>query len=198
MLFWVFVFLSGLCHSVSSECTARGRFPNDIVEDCRGYTTCIATATSFYQYDLACPPNFIFNHFDNQCTNATGYQCLPKYNCTELGTFPNTESTDCSSYIVCIQGLSGLTARLVNCPEDKIFNPIVESCLNTSLYMCPSATEKPNVSVVTTDQPSIVQEEVNDPSTRSIPANGAIRINMQYVVVISMFSLLLGICKCIT
>ncbi|KAJ2950630.1 hypothetical protein O0L34_g8886 [Tuta absoluta] len=175
MLLWIFLF-AGLYTGVNTECMVRGRFPNDITEDCRGYTTCIATATNtFYQYNLACPPSFVYNHFDSQCSNATGYYCLPSYNCTKIGNYQNPDSTDCMSYVSCIQGLDALTARLVDCPANTVYSPIEEFCVEDTAYTCPSATPKPDVPM---SEPDVSQQNATTPIPEPVPENSASAIGV--------------------
>lgn len=141
MLTIVKFILQGLCRGVSkaADCDRTGKYPNDELPNCRGFTTCTPIGMSnFYKYNLPCPETFIFNHFDNQCSNATGYRCFTDYNCTTIGNFEYLGSENCTSYLACVQGLTNVvTARLIDCTLDKVFNPDVGYCVARAEYTCP-------------------------------------------------------------
>ncbi|XP_073966453.1 uncharacterized protein [Choristoneura fumiferana] len=174
---WIFtVFLIGFWRGVSeaSVCTARGRFPNDNVADCKGYTMCLSGAPGVYtQYDLSCPDTFIYSHIDNQCTNITSYQCYPQYNCSSLGDFRNENDLNCTTYIACIHGLNEIaTARLVECPEGTLFSSLNGTCVNSTQVVC-----------ISDDKPPIILDPL--PSQESKPkSNNAINLCSQYVLLI--------------
>lgn len=93
--------------------------------------------TNFTQYKLLCPLGSVYSHLEQQCTNATTYKCIPTYNCANTGNFANLEKTDCSSYVACIQGLGNLgTARLIECPQNMLFNPESGICVNSTEFAC--------------------------------------------------------------
>lgn len=125
---------------MARQCTGPGKFPNDQLGSCQGFTMClIAGAGNFAQLNLTCPPGFIYNHVHSQCTNVTGYQCEPDYNCTNIGNFPNPFSDDCFSYIACVEGVNDMiTARSIECQEGQIFVPLNGSCIfhNDTLFRC--------------------------------------------------------------
>lgn len=133
--------LQGFCRGVSNTeiCKSVGKFPNDQLQDCRGFTACNEnTKGGFYNYDLGCPANYVFNHFDHQCRNSSVYQCFPEYNCTSIGNFDYPSNKECTSYIACVTGLTTIvTARLIDCAPDTIFNPNVGKCVDPSEYNCP-------------------------------------------------------------
>lgn len=137
----------------------------------------------FYQYDLACPPGFIYNHFDSQCANATGYQCLPTYNCTTLGNIENPAKNDCMSYITCIDGLSGIvTARVVDCPNGTVFSPVEKNCVNETRFKCPPEVEYPQVLEVAIE---------NAMSSGNVTVNSSVRIVSNVVFFVSLYLLTL-------
>lgn len=133
--------LQGLCHGVSkaTECTARGRFPNNEADDCRGYTMCLlGGASGFTQYNLTCPLSFVYSHLEQKCTNATNYECLPSFRCNTTGKLI---SNNCSSYIACTEGINEIvTARKVECPTGEVFNPLEAACVNNTTYECTTVT----------------------------------------------------------
>lgn len=135
------------------ECTTRGRFPNNMNTDCRGYTMCISGATSLTKYDLLCPEKTVYSHIENQCTNVTSYQCLPNHNCTLEGDYIDPSSEHCKSYIACVKDLNNITtARLIHCPPETIFSSQESICVNETLFKCEFATESPNVLQESDDQ----------------------------------------------
>ncbi|XP_028038056.1 uncharacterized protein LOC114248842 [Bombyx mandarina] len=166
------VVLMGLCESVSqtSLCTARGRYPNNDVEDCRGYTMCLmGGANNFTQYRLTCPIGFVYSHKEQQCTNITSYSCHESYNCTSRGYFA---SESCTSYIACVEAINGLaTARLVKCPMNTVFNPEDGLCVHVNSYKC---------NIKSSDQTDLYTEEVFKDS-RNFTFNGAFKINVRYI-----------------
>lgn len=148
----------GLYHSVSlaSQCTSSGRFPNDAVPGCRAYTMCIDGGNgNFIDYNLTCPPSFIFSPLENVCTNVTNYQCLDMllpFNCTGIGNFENLHTHDCKSYIACVQGLNDtVSPRLIECSNDKLFDPVQRFCVSKMEFQCKievsMPTAKPDVQV---------------------------------------------------
>ncbi|OWR55444.1 hypothetical protein KGM_205657 [Danaus plexippus plexippus] len=84
------VFITFLGTSKESKCKTRGRFPDNSQPNCRGYTMCLSSTTS---YDLLCPENSTYSHLDKQCTNVTTYRCLLDYNCTKEGNYALTDVT---------------------------------------------------------------------------------------------------------
>ncbi|XP_063530831.1 uncharacterized protein LOC134741868 [Cydia strobilella] len=146
---WIFtVFIIGLLSDVSEaiSCSARGRFPNENVPNCQGYTMCLEGAPDVYtQIDLSCPDNFVYSHVDNQCTNVTSYQCYPEYNCISVGNFKGSKDMNCTMYVACVQGLNQLaTARLIQCPADTLYSPVEGVCVNSTMFTCDN-DGKPNV-----------------------------------------------------
>lgn len=140
MLILVKIILQGLCRGVSkaADCKRAGKFPNDDLSNCRGFTTCTPIGTGiFYSYNLQCPANFTFNHIDKQCSNATGYRCFSDYNCTIGGNFDYSNNENCTSYVACVKGLSSIvTARLIDCPLGQLFSPAVGQCVAYEEYIC--------------------------------------------------------------
>ncbi|XP_063823238.1 uncharacterized protein LOC135073127 [Ostrinia nubilalis] len=139
---WTLIIIIGFYQgaSIARQCTAPGKYPNDHVGSCEGFTMClIAGPGHFAQMNLTCPPGFIYNHVHSQCTNVTSYQCAPEYNCTDIGNFPNPYSDDCFSYIACVEGVNDfITARSIECLEGEIFDAVNGSCVmrNETLFRC--------------------------------------------------------------
>lgn len=159
--------------SQSTLCTARGRFPNNTNPDCRGYTMCLPGAgnATFTKYDLQCPEQTVYSHLESQCTNVTSYQCLPGYNCTQEGDYPDLSSTDCKSYISCFKDLnSTLAARLIDCPTHTVFSSLNKTCVNETLYKCNSVTENPIIFHVIVNNATNVNGSVLPSSAISVGA----------------------------
>ncbi|XP_045764147.1 uncharacterized protein LOC123866542 isoform X2 [Maniola jurtina] len=143
--------------SEETVCRTRGRLPNNLTPDCRGYTMCLMGAGGYAKFDLLCPENSIYSHLENQCTNVTSYQCLSDYNCTQEGNFVDPSSENCTSYIACVKDLRAITtARLITCQSNEVFSPRESMCVNETLYNCNLINEPPKVLEVSVDQfPSI-------------------------------------------
>lgn len=138
---FIISYLLQICYrsvTKASQCTDRGRYPSNEGNDCRGYIMClIGGTTNFTQYKLTCPKGFIYSHLEQQCTNVTSYHCIPTYDCTSPGNFPNVDIKNCTSYIACVEGIDEMvTARLVQCPSNTVFNPGLETCINETEYKC--------------------------------------------------------------
>ncbi|KAJ8725151.1 hypothetical protein PYW07_016109 [Mythimna separata] len=138
--FCVVILFIGLCHGVSKaiECTERGRFPNDESADCRGYTMCLLGGlTNFTQYKLMCPMGSVYSHLEKQCTNASNYKCLPNFNCTSVGNFEDPESSDCSSYVACIDGMGSIgTPRVLHNEILTIDHDVTLNCMRSRYFDC--------------------------------------------------------------
>ncbi|KAJ8727116.1 hypothetical protein PYW08_015513 [Mythimna loreyi] len=181
--FCVVILFIGLCHGVSEaiECTERGRFPNDESADCRGYTMCLLGGlTNFTQYKLMCPMGSVYSHLEKQCTNATNYKCYPNFNCTSVGNFEDPESTDCSSYVACIEGLGTIgTPRVVGCPSNTLFNPTVGVCVNDTEFTCVT----PKLTVVEKPPSGEASEKPSNAVNTNLP------ISIMYFIILLLFTL---------
>ena len=168
--------------SKASECTARGRFPNDETAECRGYTMCLLGGlTNFTQYKLNCPMGSVYSHIEEQCTNATNYKCYPDFNCTGVGNFAVPESTDCTSYVACIEGLSNVgTARLVGCPSNTLFNATAGVCINSTVFNCPTPEINVNKGVIVVKQP---------PTREGMPGAASSNTNVSFMMLCSVIVL---------
>jgi hypothetical protein len=120
--------------TVAKQCTSPGNFLNDLNGTCESYTLCLTAGVDRYiQLNLTCPDGFLFNHFDKRCTNNTSYQCVPDFNCTEIGNFSNPFDINCTTYIDCVAGLSDIiTARSIACQMNQIFDPKQGLCVNSN------------------------------------------------------------------
>ncbi|XP_047989734.1 uncharacterized protein LOC125229017 [Leguminivora glycinivorella] len=178
---WIFtVFILGLLCDVSEgTCSARGRFPNENVPNCQGYTMCLQGAPGVYtQLDLNCPDNFVYSHIDNQCTNVTSYQCYPEYKCVSVGNFEGSKDKKCTMYVACVQGLNQLTtARLIQCPENTLFSPEQGACVSNTTFTCENEA-KPDVIDVMPSQ------ESSNTST-----NNALNLCSNYAVLIYLIAI---------
>lgn len=137
--------------------------------------------TNFTQYKLMCPMGSVYSHLEAQCTNATNYKCYPTYNCSGIGNFANPETSDCASFVACIEGLGGIgTARLVECPPNMLFNSTV--CVPSTEFNC--TTLKINTNRV------VEEHVVRLPNNNTI--NNTIGINVNFSLLLSL-SLLLSV-----
>lgn len=173
--------------SKATECTTRGRFPNDESADCRGYTMCLLGGlTNFTQYKLMCPMGSVYSHLEGQCTNALNYKCFPNFNCTSVGNFAVPDSSDCSSYVACIESLSSVgTARVVGCPRNTLFNSTAGLCVNDTVFSC--TTPKLNHGVIVVEEPPTGRDEVvGDPTNNAVITNTSLSMIYTIILLLSM------------
>lgn len=139
--------------------------------------------TNFTQYKLKCPMGSVYSHIEEQCTNATNYKCYPDFNCTGVGNFAVPETTDCSSYVACIEGLSNVgTARFVGCPENTLFNSTAGACVNATEFTCPTL----NHGVIVLEQPSTGREGIA--AGASSNANVSFLMLCSFILLQSLFN----------
>ncbi|XP_017460699.1 PREDICTED: uncharacterized protein LOC108354016, partial [Rhagoletis zephyria] len=55
---------------------------------------------------------------------------------TQVGRYPNTADSGCSSYLYCLNSVSGLVGRIMSCPAGKYFNSDISNCQSTKPNGC--------------------------------------------------------------
>ncbi|XP_053600388.1 nuclear pore complex protein DDB_G0274915-like [Plodia interpunctella] len=137
-------------------CTAAGRFADTSDTTCQNYTLCVynnSTGT-YLAYNYTCPTTSVFSPTISQCTASSNYVCNNTSTtsstnsasvCTADGYFADPSSTNCSSYIECVEINGAYTETTYTCPTDTYFNPnttLCESdynCTTTSTFNCTAA-----------------------------------------------------------
>ncbi|OWR55443.1 insect intestinal mucin 3 [Danaus plexippus plexippus] len=125
------------------NCTATGRFAEPTDTACKNYTLCVLSGTTFIGYDYVCPSTSLFNPNIQQCT--TNYVCnVTNTNtnttssvCTAEGLIADPTSTNCSSYIICLnENGTFVVGETLDCPNGTFYNPNTTLC--EADYNCPS------------------------------------------------------------
>ncbi|CAH0721553.1 unnamed protein product, partial [Brenthis ino] len=129
------------------NCTAAGRFAEPDDTTCKNYTLCIALSDStFASYNYVCPTTSLFNPTTSLCT--TNYVCnvtsdttnttVNNTVCTEDGFVADPSSTNCTTYIQCVEVNGTFTESSLTCPTDTFYNPNTTLCETD--YNCTSST----------------------------------------------------------
>ncbi|XP_013185619.2 probable endochitinase [Amyelois transitella] len=136
------------------NCTSAGRFADTDDTTCQNYTLCVYNSTSgtFISYNYTCPTTSVFSPTISACTASTNYVCNVTNTtdssssvCTADGYVADPSSTDCSSYIECVEVNGTYTETTYTCPNGTYFNPnttLCESdynCTTTSTFTCTTA-----------------------------------------------------------
>lgn len=131
---------------------AEGTMPDD-TDPCEGFTynnIPDKTSTDCTKY-LVCGTLYVYNLYTEimqvtvaECPSGTafrpGWGCISNhqcsnYQCTSVGTFANSDSSDCSTYVKCYKYSNALLYADINtCPSNTKFNPFLNKC--DSFYNC--------------------------------------------------------------
>ncbi|XP_041972655.1 uncharacterized protein LOC121728552 [Aricia agestis] len=136
--------------AVNCTATGAGRFAEPDDTTCQNYTLCVLSGSTYLSYDYVCPTTSLFNPNTAMCT--TDYTCPTTTTnttstsiCTAEGYFADSNSTDCSSYIECVDINGTYTETTFTCPNNTYFNPnttLCESdynCTTTATFACSAA-----------------------------------------------------------
>lgn len=129
--------------------TGVGRFADPDDTTCKNYTHCIySTYTKTYTAtDYVCSGTSLFNPNTSSCTVSSDFVCnvtdtidteTESSVCTANGFFVDLNTTDCSSYIECIDIDGTFLETTYTCPDDTYYNPTTTLC--DSDYVCTTAT----------------------------------------------------------
>ncbi|XP_075972439.1 uncharacterized protein LOC142974161 [Anticarsia gemmatalis] len=135
------------------NCTAAGRFADPADTTCQNYTLCVysSTTASFLAYNYVCPTTSVFSPTLSQCTASTNYVCNVTTTttttsvCTADGFIADSTSTDCSTYIQCVQINGTYTETTLTCPTNTFYNPTTTfceadyNCTTTTTFSCSTA-----------------------------------------------------------
>ncbi|XP_072941884.1 uncharacterized protein [Epargyreus clarus] len=146
----VVLVLSWEAHAaVNCSETGAGRFADPDDTTCKNYTLCsYSSSTGTYSsYDYVCPSTSLFNPSTSACTVSSDFVCnvtsTTNTSCTADGFFVDPSSTNCSSYIECIEIDGTFLETSYTCPDDTNFNPNTTLCDSdytcTSTFSCTAA-----------------------------------------------------------
>ncbi|XP_045763260.1 uncharacterized protein LOC123866013 isoform X2 [Maniola jurtina] len=108
-------------------CTANGRYPDPADLTCKNYTLCVALSnTSFIGYNYVCPNASLFNPAIAQCTS--NYVCNVRSVCTTEGFFEDPNSSNCSTFISCVNIGGTFVQTTLSCPPNTFYNPVTTLC----------------------------------------------------------------------
>ncbi|XP_061706008.1 uncharacterized protein LOC133516954 [Cydia pomonella] len=145
------------------NCTSAGRFADPDDTTCQNYTLCVydSSTGTYLSYNYVCPTTSVFNPNTAQCTASTNYVCnVTTTNtttsvCTEDGYIADPDSTNCTSYIECVEINGTFVETTYTCPDDTYYNPnttLCESdynCTTTSTFTCTAAGRYANTTDTT-------------------------------------------------
>ncbi|CAD0198708.1 unnamed protein product [Chrysodeixis includens] len=129
--------------AVNCATTGAGRHPDLADPTCKNYTLCIyvKTSNSYLSYNTVCPSVTLFDPKISRCTSPNNFKCQvsvpPKSVCTAEGFIPDPNSSNCSSYIECIDINGTFGEWKYDCPKNTYFNPNSSFCEPD--YNCSSA-----------------------------------------------------------
>lgn len=126
--------------AVNCTSTGAGRFADPDDTTCQNYTLCVyvSSSASYVSYNYVCPTTSLFNPTTGLCTadytcNVTTTNTTTSV-CTADGYIADPSSTNCTTYIQCVEINSTFTETTLTCPDDTFFNPNTTLC--ESDYNC--------------------------------------------------------------
>ncbi|KAJ8727115.1 hypothetical protein PYW08_015512 [Mythimna loreyi] len=127
----IVVFMLSVCAwqahaAVNCTATGAGRQADPDDTTCKNYTLCVYVSSSntYVSYDYVCPTTSFFNPALSQCTN--NYTCPANSTnsnttssvCTADGFFADPNSSNCSSYIECVNIDGTYLETTYTCPDN--------------------------------------------------------------------------------
>ncbi|CAG9792117.1 unnamed protein product [Diatraea saccharalis] len=127
--------------AVDCNTTGAGRIAEPTDNTCTQYTFCVfdSNNNNYLSYNYTCPTNSFFNPNTAQCSS--NYVCnITSANsiCTSDGFIADPSSTDCTSYIECVNISGTFVTTNYTCPATTFFNPSTTLC--ELEYTCPTPT----------------------------------------------------------
>lgn len=145
---------------VNCTATGPGRFAEPSDTTCQNYILCVfnPTTATYIGYNYTCPTTSVFNPNTKQCTASTNYVCpVTATNatntssvCTADGFTADPASTDCSTYISCVQINGTFTETTMTCPNGTFYDPTTTlcdssyNCTTTSTFTCTAVGRFPD------------------------------------------------------
>ncbi|KAM3968052.1 uncharacterized protein ACR2FA_005043 [Aphomia sociella] len=137
--------------AVNCTATGAGRYADTDDTTCQNYTLCVLNSTSgtYISYNYVCPTTSVFNPTTSQCTASSNYVCnvtnTTSSVCTEDGYIADPDSTNCTTYIECVEIDGSYIETTYTCPDDTYFDPNTTlceadyNCTSTTSFNCTSA-----------------------------------------------------------
>ncbi|XP_058464739.1 uncharacterized protein LOC131438625 [Malaya genurostris] len=132
----------------TSSCSTTGRYPNSDGTGCRSYKYCLQGANGeLLEIVWTCPAETLFNPAESRCV--TNYTCSQSetttplvpvsqnasFVCTGKGRFPDQTSTNCETFVICVESADGgFAGYTLKCPNGTLFNTEQGRC--TSNFKC--------------------------------------------------------------
>ncbi|GBP56914.1 hypothetical protein EVAR_33970_1 [Eumeta japonica] len=117
--------------TVNCTQTGNGRYPEPGDTTCKNYTLCVydSSTSAYLAYDYICPTTSVFNPNTHLCTSSDDYTCNTTTSvCTSDGYVANPNSTDCSSYIECVEINGTYVETVYSCPDGTYYDPDTTYC----------------------------------------------------------------------
>ncbi|XP_063892572.1 uncharacterized protein LOC110371810 [Helicoverpa armigera] len=136
---------------VNCTATGAGRQADPDDATCKNYTLCVyvSSTNSYVSYNYVCPTTSLFSPTLAQCTST--YTCTANTTntttsvCTADGFIADPNSSNCSSYIECVNINGTYTETTYTCPDTTFYNPNTTlcdasyNCTTTSTFTCTAA-----------------------------------------------------------
>ncbi|CAH1635317.1 unnamed protein product [Spodoptera littoralis] len=148
----IVVFMLSVCawqaHAVvNCTATGAGRQADPADTTCKNYTLCVYVSSnnSYVSYNYVCPTTSLFSPTLAQCT--TTYTCPATTTnttntttsvCTADGFIADPNSSNCSSYIECVNINGSYVETTYTCPATTLYNPNTTLC--DASYNCTTTT----------------------------------------------------------
>ncbi|CAH2062948.1 unnamed protein product, partial [Iphiclides podalirius] len=133
--------------AVNCTSTGAGRFADPDDTTCQNYTLCVyvSSTASYLSYNYVCPTTSVFDPSTSKCTASGNYVCnvttasntTSSSVCTADGYVADPSSTNCTTYIECVEINGTYTETTLTCPDDTYFDPNTTLC--ESDYNCTSS-----------------------------------------------------------
>ncbi|KAJ0179468.1 hypothetical protein K1T71_005180 [Dendrolimus kikuchii] len=131
--------------SAAYNCTSAGRYADPDDTTCQIYYLCVydSSTDTFLSYEYECPTTSVFNPNSAKCTDSSNYTCnVTSSNstssnssvCTSDGYVADPDSTNCTSYIECVEVNGTYIETTYTCPNSTYFDPNTTLC--ESDYNC--------------------------------------------------------------
>ncbi|XP_038213262.1 uncharacterized protein LOC119833347 [Zerene cesonia] len=131
--------------AVNCTATGVGRFADPADTTCKNYSLCAldSNTNTILTYNYSCPTTSVFNPTTRVCT--TNYVCPTNGSttnttttavCTTDGFVADPSSTDCTTYIQCVNIGGTFSQTTLTCPSGTFYNPTTTFCEVS--YTCPT------------------------------------------------------------
>lgn len=122
-------------------CTANGRYADPADTTCKNYTLCVSLSNgSYLSYNYVCPSVSLFDPSTAQCSNS--YVCnVTTPVCLTEGFFTDPKSSNCSTFISCVNVSGTFVQTTLTCPSNTYYDPVTTLCETdyTCTFTCTAA-----------------------------------------------------------